>query len=226
MPQKGAGHLPKERLHDIEPRSVFRCQHVLETVGAGSEKSSGLFGNVRRMIIQDDPDGAIRRVVWVEILEQGDEFAAAVPALNAGCDMALMQIQRRENRARSKALVLMIPAHAGMFSWYRGQVGRGVGDGLKARLFIDGNRNDGRPLVTGPLRLVLQRNLLINQQYVPHPDRKGGIALFQIVPDSLGMQRLVGQDPLPRGFGGAAYGRVPRLHGLSPNMLRQQTARP
>src|SRR5450759_4541445 len=116
MPQKGAGHLPKERLHDIEPRSVFRCQHGLETVGAGSEQSSGLFGNVRRLIIQDDPDGAIRRVVSVEILEQGDEFAAAVPALNAGCDMALMQIQRRENRARSKALVLMIPAHAGIMS--------------------------------------------------------------------------------------------------------------
>src|SRR5450759_5467583 len=92
MPQKRAGHLAKERLHDIEPRSVFRCQHVLETVGAGSEKSSGLFGKVRRMIIQYDPDGATSRVVWVEILEQGDEFAAAVPALNAGCDMTLMQI--------------------------------------------------------------------------------------------------------------------------------------
>lgn len=81
MPQEGAGHLPKERLHDIEPRSVFRCQHVLETVGAGSEESSGLFGNVRRMIIQDNSDGAISWVVVVEILEQG-AFAASA-AVNA-----------------------------------------------------------------------------------------------------------------------------------------------
>ncbi len=140
----------------------------------------------------------------VEILEQGDEFAAAVPPLNAGRDMILMQIQRRENRARSQAPVLVIPGQAGMFARYRGQVGSGIGDGLKARLFIDGDRNDCRPLVTGPLRLVLQRNLLIDQQYVPHPDLKGGIAFFQIVPDTLGMQRLFGQDPLYRGFGCAA----------------------
>jgi hypothetical protein len=160
MSQKGAGHLAKERLHDIEPRSVFGCQHVLETVGAGSEKGSGLFGNVRRVIIQDDPDGASSRVVLVEILEQGDEFAAAVSALNAGCDMTLMQIQCRENRACSKALLLVIPGQAGMFSRYRWQIRSGIGDGLKARLFIDGNSNDGRSLVTGSLRFVLQRNLL------------------------------------------------------------------
>ena len=59
----------------------------------------------------------------VEILEQGDEFATAVPAIDTGCDMTFMQIQRRENRARSKTLVLVIPCYAGMFSGYRGRSG-------------------------------------------------------------------------------------------------------
>jgi hypothetical protein len=35
----------------------------------------------------------------------------------------------------------MIAAQVGVFSRNRGQVRRSVGDGLKARLLIDGNRN-------------------------------------------------------------------------------------
>jgi len=58
--------------------------------------------------------------------------------------------------------------------------GRGADDGLKARLFIDRNSDNGRPVVTGPLGLSLQRNLLIDRQYVLHPGFKGGIVLFQI----------------------------------------------
>src|SRR5450759_4962080 len=92
VPQKGAGHLAKEGLHNIEPRSMLRCQHVLETVGAGSQEGSGLFGDMRRMIVQNDSDDATGRVVLVEILEQSDEFPAAMPPLNTSYDMTLVQI--------------------------------------------------------------------------------------------------------------------------------------
>src|SRR5712692_4081691 len=139
VPKKGTGHLAKEGFHDIKPRSMPRCQHILETVGAGSKEGWDLFGDVRRMIVQNDSinNGAAGRVVLVEILEQSDEFPAAMPPLNTSCDMTLVQIQRREDRTRPKAFVSMIAPHIGMSSGNRGQIGHSVGDGLKAGLFID-----------------------------------------------------------------------------------------
>ena len=105
VPKKGAGHLAKEGLHDMEPRSMLRCRHILETVGAGSKEGSGLFGDMRRMIVQNDSDGAAGRVVLVEILEQSNEFPAAVSPLDTSVDMPLVQIQRREDRTRPQTFV-------------------------------------------------------------------------------------------------------------------------
>ena len=115
VPKKGAGHLAKKGLHDIEPRSMLRCQYILETVGAGSKEGSGLFGDMRRMIVQNYSNGAAGRVVLVEILKQSDEFPAAMSPLNTSCDMTLVQIQRREDRTRPKAFIFVIAAHIGMF---------------------------------------------------------------------------------------------------------------
>src|SRR5229473_3312671 len=85
---------------------MLRCQHILETVGAGSKEGSGLFGDMRRMIVQNDSNGAAGRVVLVEILEQSDEFPAAMSPLDTSCDMTLVQIQRREDRTRPKAVCI------------------------------------------------------------------------------------------------------------------------
>src|SRR6266851_653388 len=226
MPKKGARHFAKEGLHNIEPRSMLGCQHVLETVRSGSEVGLSLFGDMRRMVIQNNSKGAVSRIVLIEILEQSDEFSAAMSPLNAGCDVTLVQIQRREDRTRSKAFVFVIAADVGMLSGNWGQIGRRVGDSLKAGLFIDGNRDDRRPPFPTTLRFVLQRNLLINQQYIPHPDFEGGIAFFQVVTDSFGMQRLFGQYPLHCGLGSPAQRRMSRLYRLAPNMPCQQTPRP
>ena len=88
------------------------------------------------MVVENYSNGAPGRIVSVEVLEQGDEFPATMPALNAGRDMALVQIQRRQNGTGTEPFVFMIAGHARMFSRDRGQVGRSVGDGLKAGLFI------------------------------------------------------------------------------------------
>src|SRR5258706_9034919 len=129
MTQECACHLAKECLHDVEPRSMFGCQHVLEAIGAGRQKSMGFFGNVRRMVVQNDPYSAVRRIVLVEIFEQRDEFPAAMSPFNACRNMALMQVQCRENGTCSETFVFMIAAHVRMFSRNWGAIGRGVGDG-------------------------------------------------------------------------------------------------
>src|SRR5260370_16827933 len=87
-------------------------QHVLKAIGTSSQEGSSLFGNMRGMVIQDDSNDAPGRIVLVEILEQRDEFAAAMPALNAGRDMALGPIPGRQNAPVSKPSVLTITAHA------------------------------------------------------------------------------------------------------------------
>ncbi len=76
---------------------MLRRQHVLEAVGSGGQEGLSLFGNRRRVVVQDDSDGAVGRIVIVEVLEQSDEFPAAMPSLNACDDMPLVPIQRREN---------------------------------------------------------------------------------------------------------------------------------
>ena len=72
------------------------------------------------MVVKNDSNGAVDRVILVEILEQSDEFPTAMPPLNTSGDMPLMQIQCRENRTCSQAFVFMIAAHVGMFSGNRG----------------------------------------------------------------------------------------------------------
>src|SRR5258708_5754396 len=121
--QKGASHLAKEGLHNIKPRSMFGCQHVLEPVGAGCQKGLGFLGDVRRMVVQNDPYGAVGRIVLVQILKQSDKFAAAMSPLNARSNVALVQVQRRQNRTCSEALVFMIAADVGMFAGTGGKSG-------------------------------------------------------------------------------------------------------
>ncbi len=46
MLEKGARHLSKERLDDVQPGAVRRSQYVLEAIGTRCQKGSRLFGNV------------------------------------------------------------------------------------------------------------------------------------------------------------------------------------
>src|SRR5712691_2298939 len=90
MPQKRPGHFAEEGLHKVEPRSMLGCQHVLEAVGPGSPIAVSRLGNMRRVVVQNDANSAVSRVVLVEVLEQGDELPAAMAMLHTGCDMTLV----------------------------------------------------------------------------------------------------------------------------------------
>ena len=85
---------------------MLRCQHVLETVGSGSQAGSSLFGNMRRVVVQNDSEGAVGRIMLIEILEQRDEFSAAMLPFHAGCDMTLMQVQSREDGTGSQTFCI------------------------------------------------------------------------------------------------------------------------
>ncbi len=90
MPKKRACHLSEESLDDVEPRSMSRRQHILEAVGSGCQERPRLFRDMRGMIVENDPDRALRRIIGVQIFEQSDELATPVTALNPPNDMAVM----------------------------------------------------------------------------------------------------------------------------------------
>src|ERR1019366_7867930 len=128
--EEGASHLPEERLDDVEPGAMRGRQHVFEPVWPRRQICACLLGDMRRMIVEDDPNGAGCRIVSIQIFEQRDELAAPVTPLDPSNDVAIMEIQCSQNRACSQTLVFMVACRGGMFTGHRRQVWRGIGNGL------------------------------------------------------------------------------------------------
>ena len=75
---------------------------------------------MRRVVVQQDSNDGFSRIVRVEILEKTNELAAAMPALDAGSDVPVMQIEGSQDRDRpirryswSRAVVGYLPATGG-----------------------------------------------------------------------------------------------------------------
>ena len=57
MAQHGAGHFREEAFDEVEPRAVLWREDELETaLGLLGEPVSGLLGDVRRVIVEDQLD--------------------------------------------------------------------------------------------------------------------------------------------------------------------------
>src|SRR5713226_9157777 len=96
------------------------------------------------MVVQDQPDGAVRRIVSVQILQQGNELYAAMTLFHTGDYVAVVEIQRRQNGPGPIPDVLVIARDGGILARYRRQVRRGLSDRLHAGLFIYRNRDHRR----------------------------------------------------------------------------------
>ena len=71
----------------------------------------GLLGNMGRMVVHDQPKGAFRRIVVVQVLKHGNEFDTAVAMPDACGDMSVVQIQRRQD---GTGLMLVVAGYLGM----------------------------------------------------------------------------------------------------------------
>ena len=60
--------------------------------GLAGEPAAGLFGDVRRMIVEDQLDRGVSWVCGIDELEELDELAAAVAILDEGVDLAGEQV--------------------------------------------------------------------------------------------------------------------------------------
>src|SRR3970040_2413721 len=94
------------------------------------------------MIIQNDPYRGFSGIISIQFFQQSNKFAASMSVMNLSNDMAIMQIQRRQNRQSPKALVFIIPHDPGLLSWFWHNIRRNILDGLHARLLIHGYGNN------------------------------------------------------------------------------------
>jgi len=68
------------------------------------------------VIVEDQPNGAVGRIARIQVFQQIDELSAAVAPFDAGGYMAIVQVQRCQNRASAQSLVLVIASDCGMFT--------------------------------------------------------------------------------------------------------------
>ena len=72
--------LEKGALDQVQPGAVFWSMNVFEAPRSRRQVRHGLAGNVRGVIVEDDADDGVGRIVTMQALQQGDELR--------GCDVA------------------------------------------------------------------------------------------------------------------------------------------
>ncbi len=58
-------HLAEHGFHDVQPGAVLGCEDELEPLRVKAKVSSRFLGNVRRMIVQQQPNPGLRRILGV-----------------------------------------------------------------------------------------------------------------------------------------------------------------
>ena len=133
VPEPAPREFGKEALDGIEPRT--RGWREVEspawmTVEAGAD----LVLLVRRVIVEDHVDGLVRRHLALDAVEEADELLVAVALHVLPDDRSIQNVERREQRGRAVAFVVM--GHgAGAALLYR-QAGLSAVECLDLRLSI------------------------------------------------------------------------------------------
>ena len=76
-----------------------------------------------QVIVEDQFDCGVCRILLVELFEEADEFTRPVTVLDAGVHLASNQIDPSEQAQRAMALVFMSPRKRLMLPWPRGRSG-------------------------------------------------------------------------------------------------------
>ena len=148
------------------------------------EPGFGFLGDVRGMIVEDQPDCRMGRIGGVDELEEFDEFAAAMAVLDQGVNLAGEQIDTGQHTDCAVALVLVIAGEGRVFAGLRRQVRGGRSERLNAGLLVIG---DDRHRIAGLLvrsgRGGLNKPYLaVDAQNLRHLLLELRVATFEVVP--------------------------------------------
>ena len=71
---------------------MFWGEDILEAVGVPRQECVRLFRDVSGMIVQNNSDGAFRRIFRIEVGQQADELDAAMTVFHARRDMTILEV--------------------------------------------------------------------------------------------------------------------------------------
>src|SRR5947209_10259453 len=115
LAQDGAGEFGKETLDEIEPGAMLGSESEFKAVRRlTGEPGSGLLGDMRGMIVEDQLDRRLGRIGGVEQLEEFDEFAAAMPILDQRMDLAGNEVDAGQQADRALALIFVLTCEGRM----------------------------------------------------------------------------------------------------------------
>ena len=97
MAQERAGHLGEGHFNQVEPGAMLRCMDILKATRPCCQVGHGFLGNMRAVVIEDNPNSRIGWIVFIQALEQLDELTAAMALFHFSEDMPIVQIERGEN---------------------------------------------------------------------------------------------------------------------------------
>jgi hypothetical protein len=103
------------------------------------DPGSGLFGDVRRMVVEDQFDRRVGRIGGVEQLEEFDEFATAMAILDQGVDLAGDEVDAGQKADRAVALLFVLACESRMYAELGRQVWSRRLNGLDARFLVVGD---------------------------------------------------------------------------------------
>ena len=103
------------------------------------DPGSGLSGDVRGMIVEDQLDRRVDRIGGIEELEEFDEFAAAMTLPDQGMNLAAEKVDAGQQAHRAVAFIFKLACEGGMHAGLGRQIRSGGCDRLDARLLVVGD---------------------------------------------------------------------------------------
>ena len=161
----------------------------------------------------------------MQSLKQSDELAASVARLDRGDHLARMQVQGRQDRQGPVAHVFMV-TNGRVLSRYGWQVRCARAQCLYARLLVDadGVNGHGPGVVNGII--AVQVHVAIDHQHLGHLALELGVALVQVVANSMGFEFVTLQDAPYRGLARALEPGMSRLARMRSHILGQRREAP
>src|SRR5271157_1575764 len=195
LAQHGARHLAEEVFHQIQPGTVFGNEDELKSLGPSRQIALRLAGDVRRMVVQNKPQGLRGGIAGVKFSQELNEVAALVRGVDDLGHPSAMQIEAREQGHGSEALIFVVPDMAGMESGNRRPVRSRHGQRLNAGLLVIRHRH--RPGFANSARhqsLIEDLHFLVHVQHRRHFLIKLRVPSLHIVPDLMRLEFALRQN--------------------------------